>query len=122
MDFASHASRRTIAKDEKLLALACSNLAQKRQQVVRDPLGVFAHDTTWVRAAGVEVSEQSTVPLLERLVGLLQLVPLGIDAVPDDILNHRLGASVGVGRTGRAILGDGNHVGESGSVAVNGSR
>lgn len=40
--------------------------------------------------------------------------------VGDDVLDHGLGATVGVGSTLGAVLGDGNHVLEAGGVAVDG--
>jgi hypothetical protein len=110
----------TVAKNEELLTLACSDLAEKRQQVVRNALGVLSHDTAGVSTARVEVAEESTVPLLERLAGLLQVVALSVDLVGDDILNDVLGATVDVGRTAGAVLGDGNHVLEAGGIAVDG--
>lgn len=70
--------------------------------------------------AGVEVSQKRTVPLLERLAGLLQVVALGIDVVGDDILDGGLGAAVGVGRADGAVLGDGNHVGDTRGIAIDG--
>ena len=75
-----------------------------------------------MRAAGVEVSEECAVPLLEGLSGLLCVVPLRVDEIGNDALDHRLGAAVGVCRAGRALLWDGDHVGEAGGVAVDGSR
>lgn len=70
--------------------------------------------------AGVEVTEQGTVPLLERLASLLIVASLSVDEVGDDVLNHGLGAAVGVGRADWAVLGDGDHVGDAGSIAVDG--
>lgn len=71
-------------------------------------------------AAGVEVSEQSAVPGLVGLALLLQVVSLGVDEVGNGGLNGGLGVAVGVGGPNGAILGDGDHVGEAGGVAVNG--
>lgn len=73
-----------------------------------------------MRTARVEVAQQSAVPLLEGLALLLQVGALGIDIVGDDVLNHGLGAAVGVGRANGAVLGDGDHVGESSGIAVDG--
>lgn len=73
-----------------------------------------------MRTARVEVAQQSAVPLLEGLALLLQVGALGIDVVGDDVLNHGLGAAVGVGRANGAVLGDGDHVGESSGIAVDG--
>lgn len=72
--------------------------------------------------AGVEVSEQSTVPLLERLAGLLEVGALSLDVVENDILNASLCTAVSVGRANGAGLGNRNHVLEAGGVAVDGSR
>lgn len=71
-----------------------------------------------MRTARVEVAQQSAVPLLEGLALLFQVGALGIDVVGDDVLNHGLGAAVGVGRANGAVLGDGDHVGESSGIAV----
>lgn len=110
----------TISVDQELFALARGNLSQQGEQVERNTLRILAHDAAGVRAAGVEVAQQSTVPLLERLALLLQVVALSVDVVGDDVLNHGLGAAVGVGRANGAVLGDGNHVGESSRIAVDG--
>lgn len=72
--------------------------------------------------ARVEVAEQSTVPLLKGLASLLEVVALGVDVVGNDVLNGGLCAAVGVGRADGAILGDGDHVGEAGGIAVDCSR
>lgn len=71
---------------------------------------------------GVEVTEQGTVPLLGLglVAGLQGVVALGVDHVGDGVLNGELGVSVGVGGAQRAVLGDGNHVGETGGIAVDG--
>ena len=112
----------TIAKDEELLTVSSGNLAQQRQQVVRNTLRVLTHDSARVGTTRVEVSEQCTIPLLEWLSGLLQIASLSVDKVGDDVLNHGLGATIGVGRTNGAVLWDGNHVGESGGITVDGGR
>jgi hypothetical protein len=93
---------RTIAKDGKLLSLSSSNLSQQGQQVEGNALGVLAHDAQGVGAAGVEVSEESAVPLC------LAVLPLGGNVVGDDLLNHDLGSAVGVGGVDGAVLGDGD--------------
>lgn len=110
----------TIAKHEQLLPLAGSDFAQKGQQVVRDALGILAHQTRGVGAARVEVAQQGAVEVVEGLAGLLQLVPLGLDVVGDDLFHHGLGVAVRVGRADGAAFGDGDHVGEAGGVAVDG--
>lgn len=110
----------TLSVDQELLALACGNLSQQGEQVERNALRILAHDAAGVGTAGVEVAQQSAVPLLERLALLLQVVALSVDVVRDDVLNHGLGAAVGVGRANGAVLGDGDHVGESSRIAVDG--
>lgn len=110
-----------LAKHKQLLALTSGNLAQKRQQVEGDTLGVLAHNAGGVGTARVEVPQVGTVPLLIGLAGLLQVVALGIDVVLDDLLDHELGPAVGVCWASRAGLGDGNHVGETCGVAIDGS-
>ncbi|POR37440.1 Putative quinone oxidoreductase [Tolypocladium paradoxum] len=121
-DGSSVARGLTVAKDQQLLAVARRHLAQQGQQVVRHALGVLAHDAAGVGAAGVEVAQQRGVPLLKGLAGLVEVAALGVDAVGDDVLDHRLGAAVGVGRADGAVLGDGDHVGEARRVAVDGGR
>lgn len=61
----------TLSIDQELLALACGNLSQQGKQVERNALGILAHDAAGVGTAGVEVAQQSAVPLLERLALLL---------------------------------------------------
>lgn len=72
--------------------------------------------------AGVEVAQVGTVPLLERLVGFLQVLALRADEVFNDVLDERLGAAVRVRRTDRAVFGNGNHVLEPSRIAVHGGR
>lgn len=112
----------TITEDHQLLALASGNLGKKREKVVGDTLGVLAHNTAGVGTGGVEVAEQSTVPLLGLglIAGLDGVVALGIDQVGDGVLDGELGVAVGVGGAQRAVLGDGDHVGEAGGITVNG--
>ena len=114
----------TVTKDEELLSLAGSDLREQGEEVVGNTLGVFAHDTAGVRASRVEVAQESTVPLLSLLLlaGLDQVVALGVDHVGDGGLDGDLGVAVGVGWAERAVLGDGDHVGEAGRVAVDGGR
>jgi hypothetical protein len=111
----------TIAEHKELLTLTSGDLSKERQKVEGNTLRVLTHDASGVSTARVEVSQQSTVPLLELLTSLLQVVALSIDEVADNILDHGLGAAVCVGRSNGAVLGNGNHVRESGSIAVNGS-
>jgi hypothetical protein len=110
-----------IAKHKKLLTLASGDLSEEGQKVERNTLRVLTHDATGVSTARIKVSQQSTVPLLKLLACLFQVAALSLDKVGDDVLDHRLGAAVGVGRSDGAVLRDGNHVGESGSIAVDGS-
>lgn len=111
-----------ITEDEQLLALAGGNLGEEGQQVVGDTLGVLTHDTGGVSTGGVEVTEESTIPLLglSLVAGLDGVVALGVDCVGDGELNGELGVTVGVGRAQRALLGDGNHVGETGGITIDG--
>ena len=71
---------------------------------------------------GVEVTEQSTVPLLGLglVAGLDGVVALSVDDVGDGGLDGELGVAVGVGGTQRALLGDGDHVGEASGITVDG--
>ena len=115
---------RTIAEDEQLLALASGNLSEQGEKVVRDTLGILAHDTAGVSTSGVEVTEQSTVPLLGLglVTGLGGIVALSVDNVGDGGLNGELGVSVGVGRAQRTLLRNGDHVGETSGITVDGGR
>lgn len=110
-----------VAENEELVTVTCGNLAEEREQVVWNALGVLAHDTSGVSAAGVEIAQESAVPLLIRLAGLLKSVALSVDLVGDDILDDGFGASVGVGRANRAVLRDRNHVLEPRGIAVDSS-
>lgn len=112
----------TITEDHQLLALASGNLGKQGEQVVGDTLGVLAHDTAGVGTSGVEVAEQSTVPLLGLglVAGLGGVVALGVDHVGDGGLDGELGVAVRVGGAQRAVLGDGDHVGEAGGITVDG--
>lgn len=114
---------RTIAENEQLLTLAGGDLGQERQQVVGDTLGVLTHDAAGVGTGRVEVAQQGGVPLVGvgGVAGLLGVVALGVDHVGDGGLDGELGVTVGVGGTEGALLGDGDHVGEAGSITVDGS-
>lgn len=74
--------------------------------------------------SGVEVSQQSSVPLLgfAGVTSLGEVIALGVDEIGNSGLNGELGVSVRVGRAERAVLGDGDHVGEAGGIAVHGGR
>ena len=99
------------------------HLAQQRKEVERNALRVLAHDAAGVGAAGIEVAEQGTVPLLVRVAaGLFKLAPLRLDVVCDDILDHDLGPAVCVCGPNGADLGDGDHVGHARGIAVDGGR
>lgn len=112
--------KRTVTEDHQLLALAGGDLSEQREQVVGDTLGVLTHDAGGVGTSGVEVTEQGTVPLLGLglVAGLDGVVALSVDHVGDGGLNGELGVAVGVGGAQRALLGDGDHVGEAGGIAV----
>lgn len=99
-------------------------MSKKREKVVRDTLRVLTHDATGVSTSGVEVAKEGRVPLLGviRLSSFGGIVALSVDDVGDGGLNGELGVSVGVGGAQRALLGDGNHVGEAGSITVDGGR
>lgn len=112
--------KHTVTEDHQLLALAGGDLGEQGEQVVGDTLGVLTHDAGGVGTSGVEVTEQSTVPLLGLglVAGLDSVVALSVDHVGDGGLNGNLGVTVGVGGAQRALLGDGDHVGETGGIAV----
>lgn len=116
--------QRTITENEQFLALACRNLRQQREQVVRHSLRILTHDTAGMGAGGVEVAQQRGVPLLSLLgvTGLGGVVALGVDDVRDGGLNREFGVPVGVGGTQGALLGDRNHVREASGIAVDGGR
>lgn len=115
-------AKRTVSENHQLLALAGGDLREEGKKVVGDTLGVLAHDTAGVSTSGVEVAEESTVPLLGLglVAGLGGVVALSVDHVGDGGLNGELGVTVGVGGAQRAVLGDGDHVGEAGGIAVDG--
>lgn len=74
-----------------------------------------------MRAGGVEVAQQSTVPLGTRLALLLCVCALRLDVGADQRLDGVLGVSVGVGGAGRAVLGNGDHALETSGISVDGS-
>jgi hypothetical protein len=108
----------TVTKDKQLLPLANSDLGKERKQVVGNSRRVLTHDTTWVAAGRVEVPQESGVVLVAALASLLRRVALCVDVVGDHSLDTELGVSVRVGGTKRALLRDGNHVGEACSIAI----
>jgi hypothetical protein len=110
----------TITKDEELLALTGSNLAEKGKQVEWDTEWVLTHDTAWVGTSWVEVSQQSAIPLVERLALLLEVVALSINVIGNDELDGGLGVSVWVSWANWAVLWDWNHVWNTGGVTVDG--
>ena len=73
-----------------------------------------------MRTSRIEVSQQSSIPLLKRLVRLLCVVALSINEVGDNQLNCALGSSIGVCRADWAVFWDGNHIGDSGRITVDG--
>lgn len=73
--------------------------------------------TSWV-----EIPQERTVPLLEWLSLLLQVISLRLDVISDDQFNCALGSSVWIRRTNWAVLGDGNHVWHACRVTVDGGR
>lgn len=77
-----------------------------------------------MRASGVEVAQQGSVPLLSLLLlaSLGESSALSIDHIGDGRLNGELGVAVRVGWAERALLGDGDHVGETGCITVDGGR
>lgn len=110
----------TIAKYEELLSLSGSDLAQQWQQVEGYAGWILAHDSAGVGAAWVEVSQQSTVPLLDWLSCLLRIGTLRLDEIRNDQFDRALCASIRVGGANGAVLGDGDHVGHSSGIAVDG--
>lgn len=112
----------TVTKNQELLALANGDLSKQRKEVVRHTLRVLAHDTTRVAASGVEVPQQRSVELVTALAGLLGLRALSVDVVGDHGLDAELGVAIRVGGTERAVLGDGDHVGEARGIAVDSRR
>ena len=102
--------------------MSSSNLAQQWQQVERHARRILAHDSAWVRTAWVEVSQESTIPLLKWLPYLLRIGALGLDEICDHQLDRALCPSVRVGGADRAVLRDGDHVGDSSGIAVDSRR
>ena len=112
----------TIAENEQLLALANGNLGQQGEQVVGDTQRVFAHDSARVSAGWVEVPEESSIPLLHRCTLLLRLRPLSMNVVRNDRFDGGFGAAIDVGWANGTVLWDGNHVGETSGIAIDGCR
>ena len=73
-----------------------------------------------MRAGGVEVTQEGSVPVVAGLAGSLGEEALGGDVVDDEVFDGGFGAAVGVGWADGAVFGDGDHVREAGGVAVNG--
>lgn len=75
-------------------------------------------------ASRVEVSKESSVPLLDicflAFFGCLRT--FCSDVVADHQLRGVFGVSVGIGGAKGAVLGDWNHVRKTGSIAVDGGR
>ena len=95
-----------VAKDLNGLELTDGDLGDVGHQVVGDALGVLADQARRMGTDGIEVTEQHDVPLG---VG-------GVD-VHEDLLNHPLGPTIGVGRGLLGVLfGDGRVV----RIAVDG--
>lgn len=112
----------TVAKDEQLFALPDGHLGEQREEVVRDALGVFAHDAAGVRAGRVEVAQEGGVPVVAGFALFLEVAALGFDVVGDAGFDGGFGAAVGVGWADGAGFGNGYHVVEAGGVAVDGGR
>jgi hypothetical protein len=110
----------TIAKHQKLLSLACSDLAKQWEKVEWYAQRILAHYSAGVGACWVEVSQQRSIPLLIWLALLLQVIPLSIDVISDDRFDHAFSVSVWIGGANWAILRNGYHVGNSGRIAVDG--
>ena len=97
-----------VAKDLNGLELTDGDLGDVGHQVVGDALGVLADQARRMGTDGIEITEQHDVPLG---VG-------GVD-VHEDLLNHPLGPTIGVGRGLLGVfLGDGRIV----RIAVDGRR
>lgn len=76
-----------------------------------------------MRAGGVEVPQERSVPLLDFflvLASLLRIVALGLDGICDGTLDGGLCAAVYVGRADGAVFGDRDHVGDARRVAIDG--
>ena len=109
-----------VAEDEQLLALADGDLCEEREQVVGDALGVFAHDARRVTPGRVEVPQQGAVPDGAVFSLFLELGPLCLDVIGDDVLDGGFGAAVRVCGADGADFGNRDHVGEARGVAVDG--
>ena len=112
----------TVTEDEQLLALPYRYLGKQREEIVWYTLGVFTHDTARMRACGVEIAQESRVPMVSGLSRLLEISPLGLDVIGDAGLDGSFGAAVGVGGADWADLGNGYHILKAGGVAVDGGR
>ena len=113
-----------IAEDQKFFPLASRNLCKEREKIERDAERIFAHDTRGVTACGIEVAKKSSIPLLYvRFIAFLgSLCAFCADVVSNHQLAGELGVAVGVCRPEGTLFGNGDHVLETGSVAINSSR
>lgn len=108
----------TITKDKQLVSLSDSDLSKQWQQVIRNTLRIFSHDTARMRACGVEVPQHGAVPFFPGFALLLCLVTLCLYLILDHALDHDLGLSVCVRRANRATFRDRNHVWEARRISV----
>ena len=60
--------------------------------------------------------------MISRLAFFFEVVALGLDMVGNAGFDGGFGAAVGVGGTDRAFFGNGDHIGEAGSIAIDGGR
>lgn len=120
--FDSEGAYLTISKHQQLLSLSSCDLAKQRQQVEWHTQWILTHDSTRVRSSRVEISQQSSIPGFNRLAFFLQLVPLSLDVIDDDQFDCALCSTVWVCGADWAVLRNGNHVGNSSRITVDGGR
>lgn len=73
-----------------------------------------------MRSGGIEVTEQSAIPVRPIFPFLLQLIALSFDMIGNDHLVGGLGTAVRIGRANWAVFWDGDHVRKTCCVAING--
>ncbi|MCY1546973.1 hypothetical protein D9M68_830040 [compost metagenome] len=85
-----------VSENRKLLKLPDRHLANVRQEVIGDSVGVFTNQPTFMGTHGIEVPQQCNAP-----------AGVGVCEIAQQLLDHQLRAAVRVCRcAGREILAD----------------
>ena len=83
---------------------------------------VFAHNARGMTSSWVEVSQKRSIPFLGFVIlaCFLGFAALGVDLICDAELDGEFCVTIRVCGAERALFGNGNHVGKTSSVAVDG--